>query len=97
LSVRANARQRGVSHVVVLRAAKAGHIPLESDGTIDAAKADAAWAQSSDRGRKPRAWKRTFASLRSQERRAALVERASAAARVFPLAPRAGLGRPIPL
>jgi hypothetical protein len=53
LSVRAYARQRGVSHVAVLRAAKAGRIPLELDGTIDAAKADAAWAQSSDPGRKP--------------------------------------------
>jgi hypothetical protein len=58
LSVRAYARQRGVSHVAVLRAAKAGRIPLEPDGTIDAAKADAAWAQSSDPGRQPPASKR---------------------------------------
>jgi hypothetical protein len=51
LSVRAYAKRRGVSHVAVLKAAKAGRIQLESDGTIDAAKADAAWARSSDPGR----------------------------------------------
>ena len=43
VSIRAYARQRGVSHVAVLRAAKSGRIPLEADGTIDPAKADAAW------------------------------------------------------
>jgi hypothetical protein len=58
LSIRAYARHRGVSHVAVLRAAKAGRIPVEPDGTIDAAKADAAWQRSTDpaRGkRKPEA------------------------------------------
>jgi hypothetical protein len=48
LSIRAYARHRGVSHVAVLRAAKAGRIPMEPDGTIDPAKADAAWQRSTD-------------------------------------------------
>jgi len=48
LSVRAYARRRGVSHVAVLKAAKVGRIVLEPDGTIDPAKADAAWNQATD-------------------------------------------------
>ncbi|MGE3703346.1 MAG: elements of external origin [Hyphomicrobiaceae bacterium] len=56
LSIRAYARHRGVSHVAVLRAARAGRVPLEADGTIDPAKADAAWERSTDPGRpKPKA------------------------------------------
>jgi len=51
LSIRAYARRRGVSHVAVLRAIKQGRVPLESDGTIDPAKADAAWQRSTDPGR----------------------------------------------
>jgi hypothetical protein len=51
ISIRAYARRRGVSHVAVLRAAKAGRIPLEADGTVDAVKADAAWARSTEPGR----------------------------------------------
>jgi hypothetical protein len=51
LSIRAYAKRRGVSHVTVLKASKAGRIPLEPDGTIDPAKADAAWSLSSDPGR----------------------------------------------
>jgi hypothetical protein len=51
LSIRAYARRRGVSHVAVLRAAKAGRVPLEADGTIDPAKADIAWERSTDPGR----------------------------------------------
>jgi len=51
LSIRAYAKRRGISHVAVLKASKAGRIPLESDGTIDPAKADAAWTHSSDPGR----------------------------------------------
>jgi hypothetical protein len=51
LSVRAYARSRGVSHVAVLKAAKAGRIPLEPDGTVDPAKADAAWERSTDPGK----------------------------------------------
>jgi hypothetical protein len=54
VSIRAYARHRGVSHVAVLRAAKAGRIPMEPDGTIDPAKADGAWQRSTDpaRGRR---------------------------------------------
>jgi len=51
LSIRAYARQRGVSHVAVLRAVKQGRI-AEPDGTVDAAKADASWERSSDPGRR---------------------------------------------
>ncbi len=52
LSIRAYARQRGVSHVAVLRGVKQGRITLEPDGTVDAAKADASWERSSDPGRR---------------------------------------------
>jgi hypothetical protein len=48
VSIRAYARHRGVSHVAVLRAIKTGRIAAEPDGTIDTAKADAAWQRSSD-------------------------------------------------
>ncbi len=48
LSIRAYARHRGVSHVAVLQAAKAGRIPLEPDGTVDPAKADAAWRRTTE-------------------------------------------------
>jgi hypothetical protein len=51
LSIRAYARQRGVSHVAVLRAVKQGRVVLEADGTIDPAKADASWERSSDPAR----------------------------------------------
>ena len=51
LSVRAYAKSRGVSHVAVLKAAKAGRIALEPDGTVDPAKADAAWERSTDPGK----------------------------------------------
>ena len=51
LSIRAYARQRGVSHVAVLKAVKQGRIVLEADGTVDAAKADASWERSSDPAR----------------------------------------------
>ena len=51
LSIRAYAKARGVSHVAVLKAAKAGRFQLEADGTIDPAKADASWARSTDPGR----------------------------------------------
>jgi hypothetical protein len=45
-SIRAYARHRGVSHVAVLQAIKAGRIHKEPDGTIDQAKADLAWNHS---------------------------------------------------
>lgn len=51
LSIRAYARQRGVSHVAVLRAIKQGRVPQEPDGTIDPAKADASWERSTDPAR----------------------------------------------
>jgi hypothetical protein len=51
LSIRAYARRRGVSHVAVLRAIKQGRVPVEPDGTIDAARADASWQRSTDPGR----------------------------------------------
>ena len=52
LSIRAYARQRGVSHVAVLRAVKQGRVVLEPDGTVDAVKADASWERSSDPARR---------------------------------------------
>lgn len=57
LSIRAYARHRGVSHVAVQKAIKAGRIPVEPDGTVDPAKADAAWKRATDpgRARKPEA------------------------------------------
>ena len=51
LSIRAYARHRGVSHVAVLRAAKAGRVSLEPDGTIDPVKADISWERSTEPGR----------------------------------------------
>lgn len=58
LSIRAYARRRGVSHVAVLRAIKQGRVPVEPDGTVDPAKADATWERATDPGRarpKPKA------------------------------------------
>jgi len=49
--VREYARQRGVSHTAVLKAVKAGKIPLVN-GKIDPDVADAAWARNRD-ARKP--------------------------------------------
>lgn len=43
MNVSAYARHRGVSHVAVLKAIKAGRIAKEANGTIDPVKADAAW------------------------------------------------------
>ncbi len=48
LSIRAYARHRGVSHVAVQKAIKAGRMALEPDGTVDQAKADAAWTRSTE-------------------------------------------------
>jgi hypothetical protein len=48
LSIRAYARHRGVSHVAVMRAIKAGRVPVEPDGTIEPGKADTAWQRSTD-------------------------------------------------
>lgn len=46
--VRAYARHRGVSHPAVINAVKTGRIPVEKDGKIDFAKADAAWRNNTD-------------------------------------------------
>lgn len=60
MNVSAYARHRGVSHVAVLKAIKAGRIAKEADGTIDPVKADAAWggntspAQQRKPGAKPK-------------------------------------------
>ena len=43
MNASAYARHRGVSHVAVLKALKAGRIAKEPDGTIDPVKADALW------------------------------------------------------
>ena len=43
LSIRAYARQKGVSDTAVHKAIKSGRIPVEADGTIDPSKANAAW------------------------------------------------------
>src|SRR5262245_62010568 len=51
-SIRAYARHRGVSHVAVLQAIKAGRIPKEADGTVDQAKADAAWERTTSPGKR---------------------------------------------
>ena len=48
LSQRAYARHRGVTHRAVQKAIKAGRITTNSDGTIDAARADAQWTANTD-------------------------------------------------
>lgn len=48
LSRRAYARHRGVSESAVRKAIAEGRISLEPDGTIDAARADAAWRAASN-------------------------------------------------
>lgn len=47
-SQREYARHRGISHVAVGKAVKAGRITLDSDGKIDFSRADAAWARNTD-------------------------------------------------
>lgn len=49
LSIRAYARQRGVSHVAILKAAKAGRITLV-DGKVDPTTADQQWAANTNPG-----------------------------------------------
>lgn len=45
LSIRAYARQRGVSDAAVRKAIQSGRITAEADGTIDPARADRDWQQ----------------------------------------------------
>jgi hypothetical protein len=52
VSVREYARRRGVSHTAVRKAVQTGRIPQEPDGTIDPAKADAAWDAQTDSARR---------------------------------------------
>ena len=52
LSINAYARHRGVSHVAVIKAIKTGRIEKEPDGTIDVAKADAAWQRNTNHGQR---------------------------------------------
>lgn len=60
VSVREYARRRGVSHVAVLKAIKAGRISKARDGTIEPEKADAQWDAGTDPARR-RPSKRTAA------------------------------------
>lgn len=62
LSRRAYARHRGVRESAVRKAIAAGRIPLESDGTIDPAKADAAWTARTDPAQQRPRRKRNAAS-----------------------------------
>lgn len=48
LSIRAYARHRGVSHTAVRKALASGRITASDDGTIDPARADEAWATSTN-------------------------------------------------
>jgi hypothetical protein len=48
ISIRAYARHRGVSDTAVHKAIRAGRITPESDGSIDADRADREWASNSD-------------------------------------------------
>ena len=53
VSLREYARRRGVSHVAVMKAIKAGRLTPEPDGTLDPAKADAQWDARTDPARRP--------------------------------------------
>ncbi|WP_028452956.1 hypothetical protein [Chitinilyticum aquatile] len=48
ISIRAYARERGVSDAAVRKAIKAGRITPEPDGTIDPARANREWAHNTD-------------------------------------------------
>ena len=48
ISIRAYARHRGVTDTAVHKAIRAGRITPETDGTIDADRADREWAHNSD-------------------------------------------------
>ncbi|MBF0142867.1 MAG: hypothetical protein HQL59_05345 [Magnetococcales bacterium] len=45
ISIRAYAKMKGVSDTAVHKAIRSGRIPAEPDGTIDPARADAAWVR----------------------------------------------------
>jgi hypothetical protein len=48
ISIRAYARQRGVSDAAVRKAIRAGRVTPNADGTIDPARADAEWERNTD-------------------------------------------------
>ena len=48
ISIRAYAKQRGVSDAAVRKAIKTGRISKEADGTIEPAKANAEWLRNTD-------------------------------------------------
>lgn len=48
ISIRAYARQRGVSDAAVRKAIKTGRVTPNADGTIDPARADAEWQRNTD-------------------------------------------------
>jgi len=48
ISIRAYARHRGVSDTAVHKAIRSGRITPETDGTIDAARADRDWARNTE-------------------------------------------------
>ena len=54
MSIRAYARHLGVAHSAVQKAIRGGRIQLEPDGSIDPAKADAAWIANADPARTPK-------------------------------------------
>ncbi len=53
VSLREYARRRGVSHVAVMKAIRAGRLTPEPDGTLDPAKADTQWDANTDPARSP--------------------------------------------
>ena len=53
VSLREYARRRGVSHVAVMKAIRAGRLTPEPDGTLDPAKADAQWDENTDPAQRP--------------------------------------------
>ena len=48
MSIRAYARQKGVTEGAVRKAVKSGRIPVGSDGTVDPASADTAWERNTN-------------------------------------------------
>ena len=53
VSLREYARRRGVSHVAVMKAIRAGRLTPEPVGTLDPDKADAQWDANTDPARTP--------------------------------------------
>lgn len=53
MNIKEYAHHRGVSHVAVIKALKAGRIRKEDDGSIDSDRADADWEQNTDVSRNP--------------------------------------------